>query len=52
MSSLGILITCAILGLVTEVSCLFWYIRKDLHWLREVLLPWMNSIHNDIKDSK
>lgn len=34
--------------LVAEVAAFCWWLHTELKWLHDVLIPWMNSIHNEI----
>lgn len=49
MSSLLIAITCLGMVLVTEVAVAFAWVIKEMHWLRNVLVPWMVAIYKEIK---
>ena len=49
MNSVLLAASCIGIVLVTEVALAFRWIKNELDWLREVLVPWMVRIHNDIQ---
>lgn len=49
MNSLLIAVAAIGMVLVTEIALAFRWIKNELDWLREVLIPWMVRIHNDIQ---
>lgn len=48
MTILLIVAVCLATLLVAEVAAFCYWLHKELEWLRLVLVPWMNSIHNEI----
>jgi hypothetical protein len=49
VTSLLIALTCLIAALVTWTSVAYLWVIKELRWLHNVLVPWMDSIHNEIQ---
>jgi len=52
VQGLLIAITCLGMAIVAEVAAIGWHVAKELLWLRSVLIPWMDSIHNEIQGKK
>lgn len=42
------LLDCLAGFLIAEVAIAYLRLSKQIRWLHDVLIPWMNSIHNEI----
>jgi hypothetical protein len=52
MNSVLIAIACVGMVIVTEVAVAVGWLLRELRMWRNVLVPWMNNLHNEIKGKK
>ena len=48
MTSALYLLTAIAVGIVAEIGCAFWYLRRKLAWLHDVLIPWINALDDKL----
>jgi len=43
-----LLLAALIVGLVAEVAAAFWILHRQLAWLHDTLIPWINNLNNKL----
>lgn len=48
MTTLLYVLTAVTVVIVAEIGCAFWYLRRRLAWLHDVLIPWIDAINTKL----